>query len=67
MCLSTVYRGTSPDPENKLAEYVVGVDIKGANIHLTSITGEELDLRGAISHIDLVSGKIFLSTEVQPL
>ena len=60
MCLSTVYKGTTETEENKLAEYVTGVETDGETLCFTDITGEELTLRGRIQTIDLIKGKIFV-------
>ena len=60
MCLSTVYKGNEPIDENKLAEYVTTVETYGDSLKFMDITGEELCLKGKVSRIDLISGKIFI-------
>ena len=61
MCLSTVYSGDTPTPENMLAEYVVSVETEGDLIRLLDITGEELALRGSLRLVDLVANHIFIN------
>ena len=63
MCLSTVYSGDTPAPENMLAEYVVSAEADGDFIRLLDITGEELALRGSLRLIDLVANHIFVALE----
>jgi len=63
MCLSTVYSGDTPAPENMLAEYVVSVETEGDAIRLVDITGEELSLRGSLRLVDLVGNHIFIKLE----
>ena len=64
MCLSTVYKGETPDPENMLAEYVTNLEISGGSIRLTDVTGDETHIRGALRHIDLISNRIFIVPEI---
>ena len=63
MCLSTVYKGTAPEPENMLAEYVTSLELKDGEIHMTDITGDELRVRGALLSVDLVENRIFIAPE----
>ena len=60
MCLSTVYKGNTADPENKLAEYVACIDIEDGAIRFTDVIGEALAVRGSLTHIDLAKGIIFV-------
>jgi predicted RNA-binding protein len=61
MCLSTVYKGSEPGADNVLAEYVTNIEVADGSILLTDITGEELTFRGALRHIDLINGKIYVA------
>ena len=63
MCLSTVYKGDAPDPENQIAEYVTNIDVDGSEIRLTGITGEEITVYGALRFIDLIGGRVFIDPE----
>ncbi|MDR1293138.1 MAG: CooT family nickel-binding protein [Clostridiales Family XIII bacterium] len=58
MCLSTVYKAGDDAP---LAEYVTRVKVKGEEITLTDITGNEVACRGGISSIDLVKNVITIA------
>ena len=61
MCLSTVYSGKEPTDENKLAEYITTVETDGDSLRFIDITGEELCLKGKVTRIDLITGKIFIA------
>jgi len=63
MCLSTVYKGNTPDPENMLAESITGVKASDGEIHLTDITGEEFIFRGSLRSVDLIDDRIFIDLE----
>ena len=63
MCLSTVYKGGDPAPENQIAEYVTAIDVDGGALRLTGITGEEVTVRGAIRFIDLIAGRVYIDPE----
>ncbi|MCL2110959.1 MAG: CooT family nickel-binding protein [Clostridiales bacterium] len=60
MCISTVYKGTTPAPENILAEYITALSFGDGAVSVTDITGERTTLTGTITRIDLAAGKIFL-------
>ena len=63
MCLSTVYSGDTPAPENLLAEYIVSVKADNGVISMLDISGEELALRGSLRLIDLVANHIFITVD----
>ena len=63
MCLSTVYSGDTPAPENMLAEYVVSAEADGGLVRLLDITGEERTLSGSLRLIDLVANRIFVALD----
>ncbi|MDR1816444.1 MAG: CooT family nickel-binding protein [Clostridiales Family XIII bacterium] len=62
MCLSTVYKGTTPTDDAKLAEYITNIEIDEAagTVRLYDITGETRDYKARLRSVDLIKNTAFL-------
>jgi predicted RNA-binding protein len=61
MCLSTVYKGTSVDPEQLVSEYVTEVEVVDGALRIYDITGNILDVPGTLQKVDLIKSTIFIA------
>lgn len=59
MCLSTVFE-VRDGAEQKVSEYVSGIQISEEGVTLTDIMGEEKFVRGKLRSIDLVKNIILV-------
>ena len=57
MCLSNVYL-VSDDSEKLVCEYASSVSVKGNQILLTDVIGQEITVVGTILSVDLIKNQI---------
>ena len=56
MCLSTVYRSSSPD--SVIMEFVSRIQVDGDRITLTDVMGDEKTVTGTLKLADLTGGTV---------
>jgi len=63
MCLAKVYvRADGDDPSAALMENVARVDVDGDKVRVTSLFSETQELRGRVTSIDFVEGRLVLQS-----
>lgn len=61
MCLAECYKNEHK-PENLMCKYVSTIGFKGDKIILTDILGEEKEVEGKLSTVDLVKNYIIIKS-----
>lgn len=59
MCLSTVYE-VKDNEEKLVCQYVSGISVENGKVHLTDITGNEIDISGSIKNVDLIKNTVLV-------
>lgn len=63
MCLSTVYK--TSDPDSIVMEYVSKINVKGNEIILTDVMGDEKIIAGTLEMLDLTGGIVRINCAQQ--